>query len=87
MNGGTSVTLIAHSMGAPMCLHFLQTMDQKWKDKYISKLITLAGAWGGSVKAVKVYAVGEIYIFYGYEKILYLMKINLKFFLNECVWI
>lgn len=59
MNGGTPVTLIAHSMGAPMCLHFLQSMTQKWKDVYISKLITLAGAWGGSVKAVKVYAVGD----------------------------
>lgn len=46
-------------MGAPMCLIFLQRQTQKWKDKYLSSLITLAGVWGGSVKALKVFAVGK----------------------------
>ncbi|XP_075212925.1 lysosomal phospholipase A and acyltransferase-like [Lycorma delicatula] len=59
INGKKPVVLLAHSMGAPMCLHFLQMMKQSWKDTYISAFITLAGAWGGSAKAVKVYAVGD----------------------------
>lgn len=54
-----SVTLLVHSMGGPMSLHFLQQQDQKWKDKYIARIISLAGAWAGSVKAVKVFAIGD----------------------------
>lgn len=54
-----SVTFIVHSMGGPMSLHFLQQQDQKWKDKYIARIISLAGAWAGSAKAVKVFAVGD----------------------------
>lgn len=58
-NGNTPVVLIAHSMGGPMCLHFLHQQAQKWKDTYIRALISLSGAWGGSTKAIKVYAVGK----------------------------
>jgi lysophospholipase III len=58
-NGNTSTTLIAHSMGAPMTLLFLQRQSQSWKNKYISKILTLAGAWGGTAKAIKVFAVGD----------------------------
>lgn len=54
-----SVTLLVHSMGGPMSLHFLQQQDQKWKDKYIARIISLAGAWAGSAKAIKVFAVGD----------------------------
>lgn len=50
-------------MGAPMTLIFLQRQTQKWKDKYISSLISLAGAWGGSVKALKVFAIGKLLLF------------------------
>lgn len=46
-------------MGGPMSLLFLQTQTQAWKDKYIQCLVTLSGAWGGSAKAVKVFAIGE----------------------------
>jgi lysophospholipase-3 len=46
-------------MGGPMSLIFLQNQSKKWKDKYINSLITLAGAWGGSVKALKVFAIGD----------------------------
>lgn len=59
MNHNESVTLIAHSMGGPMCLLFLQQQDTSWKNKYISSLITLAAVWGGSVKALKVFAIGD----------------------------
>lgn len=59
MNGNAPVLLVAHSMGGPLTLVFLQQQTQKWKDKYIRALVTLSGAWGGSVKALKVFAVGD----------------------------
>lgn len=46
-------------MGGPMSLYFLNSQTQAWKDRYIKCLVTLSGAWGGSVKAVKVYAIGR----------------------------
>lgn len=57
-NGLTPVTFIVHSMGGPMTLVFLQQQDKKWKNKYIAQMISLAGAWAGSVKAIKVFAKG-----------------------------
>lgn len=59
MNNNQRVTLLAHSMGGPMSLIFLQRQSQKWKDKYIESMITLAAVWGGSVKAIKVFAIGK----------------------------
>lgn len=58
-NGQEAITFIVHSMGGPMTLTFLQQQSESWKSKYIARLISLAGAWAGSVKAVKVYAVGN----------------------------
>lgn len=58
-NGHVPITFIVHSMGAPMTLVFLQQQDKSWKSKYISQVISLAGAWAGSVKAVKVFAIGD----------------------------
>lgn len=59
INNNVPVTLIAHSMGGPMTLIMLQRQSQKWKDKYINSLITLSAVWAGSVKAVKVFAIGK----------------------------
>ncbi|XP_067002265.2 lysosomal phospholipase A and acyltransferase-like [Anabrus simplex] len=59
LNDKQPVVLLAHSMGGPMSLHFLHGQTQRWKDKYIRSLITLSGAWGGSVKALKVFVVGD----------------------------
>lgn len=59
INNQTPVTLIVHSYGGPMSLHFLHAMSQEWKDKYIKRMISLAGAWGGSAKSLKVYTIGE----------------------------
>lgn len=42
-----------------MTLLFLQAQTQEWKDKYIKSMVTLAGVWGGSVKALKVFAIGD----------------------------
>ncbi|KAL0132732.1 hypothetical protein PUN28_000460 [Cardiocondyla obscurior] len=59
MNNNTPVTLLAHSMGGPMTLIMLQRQSQKWKDKYINSMITLSAVWAGSVKAIKVFAIGD----------------------------
>lgn len=59
LNDDTPITLIVHSMGGPMTLLFLQMQSQQWKDQYIRRVISLAGAWGGSVKALKCFAVGD----------------------------
>ncbi|PSN37787.1 Group XV phospholipase A2 [Blattella germanica] len=59
LNDNTPVIIMAHSMGAPMSLLFLQSQSKSWKDKYVNKFITLAGAWGGSVKAMKVFLLGD----------------------------
>ncbi|KAJ3653351.1 hypothetical protein Zmor_012607 [Zophobas morio] len=58
-NNNQPVMIIAHSMGGPMALNLLNNQTQQWKDKYIRSLVTLSGAWGGSVKAIKVYAIGD----------------------------
>lgn len=59
MNDEVPVTLIVHSMGGPMTMVFLQRQSKPWKAKYIARVISLAGAWVGSVKAVKVFAMGD----------------------------
>lgn len=59
LNDNEPVTFIAHSMGAPMLVIFLQQQPDSWKDKYIARMITIAGAYGGSAKTVKVFAVGD----------------------------
>ncbi|KAJ8918232.1 hypothetical protein NQ315_014102 [Exocentrus adspersus] len=58
-NNNTPVMMVAHSMGGPMSLCFLNLQSQSWKDKYIARLITLSAVWGGSMKALKVYAIGD----------------------------
>lgn len=58
-NNNTPVIIVAHSMGGPMTMYFLSSQSQAWKNMYIARLITLSGVWGGSMKAVKVYAIGK----------------------------
>merc|ERR1712106_4056 len=48
-----------HSMGSIMMSYFLNNQTQAWKDKYIRSLISVAGVWGGTARAVKVFAVGD----------------------------
>ncbi|KAK3859909.1 hypothetical protein Pcinc_034009 [Petrolisthes cinctipes] len=57
--GGRRVVLAAHSLGGSLVLYFLTHQPQEWKDRYLEALVTLSGAWGGGVKAVKVYAAGD----------------------------
>lgn len=59
LNNDQPITFVVHSMGGPMTLLFLQLQSDEWKAKHIARLMSLAGAWAGSVKALKVYAIGE----------------------------
>lgn len=59
MNDDESITFIAHSMGAPMLTVFLHQQTEDWKAKYVARMITISGAYGGSAKPVKVFAVGD----------------------------
>ena len=55
-NGRTKVTLVAHSMGGLVSLHFLtgfRRITQAWKDKYIHALVTLNSAWSGGVSTLQ----------------------------------
>lgn len=61
-NANNQVVLLTHSMGSLMALYFLNLQSQSWKDKYIKSFVSLSGVWGGSMKAIKVYAIGKFFI-------------------------
>ena len=55
-NGRTKVTLVVHSMGGLVSLHFLtgfSGINQAWKDKYIHAYVTLSAPWSGAVAALQ----------------------------------
>lgn len=58
-NDKEPITFIAHSMGAPLLTIFFHQQTEEWKKQYIARMITIAGAYGGSAKVVKVFAVGD----------------------------
>ncbi|KAK6982637.1 group XV phospholipase A2 [Biomphalaria glabrata] len=58
-NNNSKVVAIAHSMGNPVFLYFLNQQPQEWKDKYIQSMIALAGVWGGAVKPLRLMASGD----------------------------
>ena len=55
-NSNRKVTIAAHSMGAPIMLHFLTqsgVVTQAWKNRYIGNFIPIAGAWSGGTSALQ----------------------------------
>ena len=53
-NNQTKVTLVAHSMGGPVSLYFLNNVvDQAWKDQYVHAFIPLSGAWDGAAEMLE----------------------------------
>ncbi|XP_053213978.1 phospholipase A2 group XV-like [Panonychus citri] len=59
INGQRKVIVICHSLGCPTMLYFFNRQKFYWKDKYVKSFVTLAGAWGGAVKALKAYTSGD----------------------------
>ena len=47
-NNNTKVILVAHSMGNPTALYWLnRIVSPDWKSKFIRSFVSLAGAWAG----------------------------------------
>jgi len=58
-NNEAQVVLVCHSMGSIMMHYFLQQQTSAWKEKHIRALVSVAGVWGGTARALKVFAVGD----------------------------
>jgi lysophospholipase-3 len=59
-NGETPVVILTHSMGSLAGLFWLNSrVTQSWKDQHIRALVSLAGPWAGTVRSMKVFAVGK----------------------------
>lgn len=55
-NGNRKVTIVSHSMGAPIMLYFFTqsgVVTQEWKDQFIGNFIPVAGAWSGGNVALQ----------------------------------
>ena len=52
------VTIVAHSMGGPIALYFLNQVTQEWKDQHINAFVPLSGGWSGSNEALGVILTG-----------------------------
>ena len=60
MYNGVGVTMVAHSMGGPMSLYFLnEVVTQEWKDKYIKAYIPIGAPYGGAVEIMKTWLTGK----------------------------
>ncbi|KAK6043855.1 Lecithin:cholesterol acyltransferase [Cooperia oncophora] len=58
-NDNQKVVILGHSMGNPLMLYFYNHfVDQAWKDKFIESHISLAGAWGGAMQLIRLFASG-----------------------------
>ena len=59
-SGKTPVTLVAHSLGAPISLYFLTTYSEsKWKAERIHQFISISSAWAGTPTALLRLASGS----------------------------
>jgi len=57
-NRNTPITIISHSMGGLMSLHFLQQQPQAWLDQHIHQFVPLSTPWRGAVLQLHTYASG-----------------------------
>lgn len=60
MNNQTRIMLVAHSMGNPVSLYWMNNyVTQEWKDKYIRYFVSLSPPWGGAIKPLRLMASGD----------------------------
>jgi len=60
MNNQTKIMLVAHSMGNPISLYWMNHyVNQEWKDKYLRYFVSLSPPWGGAVKPLRLMASGD----------------------------
>lgn len=50
--------LVAHSMGGPTALYFMNNMGAEWVSAYIEGFIPIAGPWSGSPDALRAQVEG-----------------------------
>lgn len=62
INDNTKITFVCHSMGCPVMSYFFNQQTQDWKDTHVKALVSLGGAWGGAVKAMKTFASGLLFL-------------------------
>ena len=81
---GSKVTIVAHSMGGPVSLYFLNSVvSQTWKDKYINAYIPLSGAWSGGNSGLVAF-VSNIVL----SPVPYLKQFNTSFpTMESAVWL
>jgi lysophospholipase-3 len=59
-NNNTKVIIIAHSMGNPIILYWLNNyLSKEQKDLYIRAFVSIAAPWGGAVKTLRLMASGD----------------------------
>lgn len=58
-NGNKPVHILAHSMGGPTSLYFLNSQTDAWKAKYIKSYIPIAAPWSGSPNGFRAILSGE----------------------------
>lgn len=60
INNKTKVMLVAHSMGNPVTLYWLNNfVTQAWTNKYIQNFVSLSAPWGGASKTMRLMASGD----------------------------
>ncbi|CAL8100547.1 unnamed protein product [Calicophoron daubneyi] len=59
LGGSQRVVLLAHSMGTLYSLQFLDSVSDKWKQKYIEAYVAVGGPFGGAVKSLKGVVSGD----------------------------
>ncbi|XP_023340781.1 group XV phospholipase A2 [Eurytemora carolleeae] len=57
-NNNKPVSIVSHSMGGLFGLHFLQSQDKDWLDRYISRFIPMNCPWIGATLQLITYASG-----------------------------
>ncbi|KAJ7297080.1 hypothetical protein O6H91_Y081600 [Diphasiastrum complanatum] len=58
-NEDRSVVVLAHSLGVLWVHYVIHQQPIEWRQKYISRFITVSGPWGGSVQALLTMASGN----------------------------